>query len=87
MFISSILKICFARSSSTFSGSPLTKTGSSAVPSEGTKVTETFEGLITGTSSEFGEEERGTEPVAARIRPQLIVHDFKCIIVIEIEKI
>ena len=63
--MSSRLRISFARSSSTFSGSPFTRSGRRAVPSEGMKVTLT---LVVSMAAPF---ESGTEPVAARTRPQL----------------
>lgn len=45
------------------------------MPSEGTKVTLTLEGSITGDVEVGVEGLRGTEPVAARMRPQLLCHN------------
>lgn len=61
-----------ARSSFTFSGSPFTRTGSGVVPSEGKKVTLTLVGSIVGAGAPAEEGRNETEPVAAKIRPQLV---------------
>ena len=50
---------------------PLTRTGRAGVPSVGTMVTETVFGLIATGLPVTADGESGTEPVAARIRPQL----------------
>ena len=60
-----------ALTSSTFSGSPFTSTGRGEEPSDGINDTDTFVGSIIGTDNEVDDGRRGTDPVAARIRPQL----------------
>ena len=61
-----------ARSSFTFSGSPFTRTGSGFVPSEGKKVTLTLVGSMVGAGAPVEDGRSETEPVAAKIRPQLV---------------
>lgn len=50
----------------------MTRTGSGVVPSEGKKVTLTLVGSMVGAGASAEEGRSGTEPVAAKIRPQLV---------------
>lgn len=60
---SSSARISLARASSTFSGSPLTRSCNAGVPSCGTNETETLVGSISNPGCEY--------PTAQRMRPQL----------------
>ena len=79
---SSLFRISIARTSSTTSGSPFTRTGNGEDPSEGKNVTDTFVGSIVGRGCSGDEEEgrRGTDPVAAKIRPQLASSPYSAVL-------